>query len=422
MSGETFSSLTDPKVQACPYAAYAQLRDSAPVYREPETGFWVLTRYDDVKAVAADWEHFSNETGQLRAGRAGSPGRDQVLKLFDEEGFRPIEALVSIDPPVHRYHRAAVNTAFSAPRVRAMQTYITQVVDELIDRIAAQGRVDFVAKFAIGLPMLVIADQLGVPRDMMRTFKRWSDSALISANIGNPPEVQIEAACGIVEMQNFFSAQFDKLLAEPRDCILNDIAHGTTEDGTLLSLKERITVAGQVLVAGNETTTSTLSSALYRMIKTPGMEERLRNDPALIPAYVEECLRLDSPLQAQFRKATADVQIGDQVIPKGDIVVLRWGAGNRDERSFGCPEQIDLERQNSRSHLAFGHGIHFCPGRELARNEIRIAFERLLARLKNFRLAAAEDESATLQPAYHAYGLRKLDVTFEEICSSGQKD
>jgi len=404
-------SLTSPEVQQCPFAAYARMRDEAPVYREPGTNHWVLTRYEDIKAVAADWETFSNATWEFDAAREGAPGQEAVRKLYEENGYKPVQALVNSDPPVHRRHRSAVNTAFSVPRVKALETYITQIVDELIDDFEGQGAVEFMDAFAMPLPMLVIADQLGVPRDMRHTFKQWSDSLLIAANVGNSPEVQLQAAQHVMDMRKFLLAEIARLVQQPRDCILNDIAHGVGDDGELLPVGERLAVAMQVLVAGNETTTSTLGHAMRRLAESPELQQQLRQEPDAIAGFVEECLRLDAPLQALFRRATVDTQIAGQQIKANEIVVLRWGAGNRDERRYACPDQVDVNRKDPRGHLSFGHGIHFCPGRELARAEIRIAIERLLARLGPLRLAAGGD-ALVYRPAYHAYGPRRVAIEF----------
>lgn len=428
-------SLTDPAVQLCPYAAYARLRDEAPVYKEPDTGNWVITRYEDVRAVASDWEKFSSVTNQFSPSREGVPGQKEVARMFQEAGYQPEQnALIHADPPVHRLHRAAISTAFSIPRIRAIEPYITQVVDELIDRFDDKGQIEFMSEFAVPLPMRVISDQLGVPTTMNEQFKRWSDSLLIAANIGNTAEVQIEAARNILEMREFLLAQIDALIAEPsarpkqglghrqaeidalivqsRAGILRDIATSKGEDGELLPLGQRLAIAMGVLVAGNETTTTTLGSAMRRMIEE-NLEQRLRADPDLIPNFIEECLRLDAPLQALVRKATQDVEMHGQTIKKNDIVFLRWAAGNRDERHYACPEKLDLQRDSPRTHLSFGHSIHMCPGRDLARAEMRIAFERLLTRLKNFRLGT-EPDAITYRPAYHAYGPNKIMLHFEQ--------
>lgn len=415
MTNNSIPTLFDPEVQLCPFAAYKKMRDAAPVFHEPETGFYILTRYDDVKAAAIDWQNFSNSTQVYNTGSEGSPGQAEVLKILDEDGYRVVDALVTADPPRHRFHRAAVNLAFSSPRVRAMEDYIRDLTNELIDSMAPKGTVDFVTEFAIRLPMLVIADQLGVPRAMEKTFKHWSDAMIINGNVGNPPEVQIQAARDIVDMQNFFAAEFDKLIAQPRDTILNDIARAADDEGKLLPIEERIATATQVLSAGNETTTSALGSAMLRMIEAPGMEERLRANPGLIGNFVEEVLRLEVPLQMLMRRATRDISINGRTIPKGALVSLRWAAGNRDERMFPNPDELDVERTNARSHLTFGQGIHFCVGRELARSELRTAIELLLKRLRNFRLAGPKEQATARSPSYYAYGLHKLEIMFDVI-------
>jgi cytochrome P450 len=410
MSSKPIPSLTDQAVQVCPYAVYKQLRDEAPVYFDALTKTWVVTRYEDIKAIALDTSRFSNETHQLLATRRDAPGAAAIARMFAEEGYVTPHVLVNSDPPRHRRYRGVVDKAFSPVRIRQIEGYIETVADELIERFAARGHVEFLSEFAVPLPMLVIADQLGVPRARSADFKRWSDSLIGAANVGNDEATQLAHTRNIIEMQNYFAAEIEKILTEPRSCILNDIANAQNEDGTLMALEERLSITQQVLVAGNETTTNTLGQAMVYLIQNR-LEERLRGDPQSIPRFVEEALRLTAPLQGLPRLTTADVELHGQRIPKGSVVWLRWAAANRDEQAFDRPEEMVLDRANQTQHVTFGYGIHFCVGNQLARAELRVGFRRLIARLRN--LALDGTDALAYQPHFFAFGPRQVKIRFD---------
>lgn len=404
MEEESFPSFLDEAVQTCPFPAYARLRDEAPIYKEEATGFWVLTRYEDVKSVAADWQRFSNVTD------GGRSRPEPVRRLYAEQGYAPVSALVRCDPPTHRNHRAALSAVLGREQVKALEPYITRAADELIDGFAGRGTVEFFHEFAMELPVRIIAHCLGVPDHMRGNLREWTAAAHAAANIDAALDIQLDAAQTLIVAQKYFAERMTALAAAPDSSLLSQIACASNNT-VALSMEERLMIVIQVMVAGNETTSSILASAVLRMAVSAGIEAELRAEPSCISQYVEECLRLDAPMQGLFRRAKCDLSLSGFQIFEDDIVVLRWGSANRDERQFDCPEQVDLARKNAHSHLSFGYGIHFCPGKELARAEIRITLERLLGRLKDFRLAAGKD-STHYHPNYAFFGLRHLDLAF----------
>jgi cytochrome P450 len=229
-------------------------------------------------------------------------------------------------------------------------------------------------------------------------------------------EREIECARSIVEFQHYFAEQLEERRTHPRDDILTDLlnAHigGEGEEGRPLNMAEMLSILQQILVAGNETTTNLIASGMMLLTRDHALMERLAREPDRIPNFVEEALRLESPVQGLFRMAVQDTEIGGTPIPAGSRILLSYASANRDEREFDHPELIDLERENPEGHLAFGRGIHFCLGAALARLEARVAFTLLLTRLKNIR-AVEEKNDYRHVPSVILRGLQRLYLTFE---------
>lgn len=405
-------SIADPAVQKCPFAYNDRLREEAPVYVDPLSGHYVVSRYEDVYRASLDVVNLSNDTG-LSVPTRRSMVQEEVDRIYAEKGWLPVNTLVTNDPPDHKFFRSLVDKVFTSKRVAQMEPYIESMIDELIDGFIDDGRVEFVSRFGVPLPMTVIADQLGVPRSDLARFKQWSDASIRIISPTTTLEAEIEFAHLITEMQQYFKRRADDPKMASRDCILRDLIN-VDVDGRKLATREFMSIMHNLLVAGNETTTNSLSSGLQLMIEHPDVVGKLRADRSLIPAFVEETLRLRSPIQGLARKAKADIRIGEMTIPEGAIVILRYGAANADPAKFACPGQIDLHRPNGRTHVAFGVGIHFCIGHQLARTELRIAFSRLLDRMGSLRYAHGTAEaSCDYQSAYIAFGLSRLEVAFD---------
>jgi len=404
-------SFTDPDVQRCPFAAYAEVRKSGPVYHDPKTGFFIVTDYEQIQKVAADPALFSSVTGLLLVKEG--PGQENIGAIYAEEGFPPVSTLVVTDPPVHTFHRALLDKIFTAARVREMETYLESVIDGMIDEFIDRGEVEFYQEMAMKVPLYVIADQLGVPRDNFKDFKRWVDAIVQEADPNNDEATQIEVTRTICEFQRYLAQKAEEFQRTPGKGILSDIVHAEV-DGRRLGMPELVSLFAQLLAAGSETTGNAITLAVHAMISRPGMEETLRADPALIPNFVEEVLRLEAPVQGLFRRATRDTAIAGVAIPEGSIVIVRYGAGNRDPSQFPDPDAMDLHRPNARRHIAFGSGPHFCIGNLLARSELRIALTRLLARLRHIRLARGQ-EGVSWRSHFFVYGPDRLEIAFDRI-------
>jgi cytochrome P450 len=402
-------SFADPAVQQCPFPAYDSLRDELPVYLDPLTGNYVLTRYADVRKALLNHKSLRNRTG-LNTTRESSV-QDEVARLYTENGWLPMDTLVSNDLPEHRIFRVLVDKVFTTIRVAAMEPRISEIIESLVDDMVGQDEVDFLEAFAVRLPMYIIAEQLGIEKQDMADFKLWSDVSVESVSPLIAPEREIEIANHLIDMQNYLAKVVDRVRIAPEETLLSHLAN-TKTDGQFLEMRELLGVLHQILIAGNETTTTTLASAMKVLIDQPEFTEMLSADPELVPPFVEEVLRTMSPVQTLFRKAAQAVEIGGVTIPEGAIVEVRYGAANRDPRQFSCPATLDFERKNANSHLSFGAGIHMCIGNQLARGELRLAFEALTRRFKNFRLSRG-DAGIDWMTSYIAYGPSRLWISFD---------
>ncbi|MGE0666024.1 MAG: cytochrome P450 [Sphingomonadales bacterium] len=400
-------SLLDPAVQQCPFAYYKVLRDEAPVYLMPETGMYIVTAYDLLMEVMKNNKVYSN---LAPAGRRAGLYCEDAEKIINEQGYgRFMPTIVNNDQPGHTVYRGLVNDAFRAGRIRQMEAYITKVVADLIGKFAGRGECDAVADLAVPVPMYVIADQLGVPREDFQKFKEWSDAWVIGLGMKVPDAVLIDAAEKVVEMQHYMIARMNERRVEPRDDIMSDLVQATYEGERPLTDKEVLSIVEQILVAGNETTTNGIANGLQRLAEDRDLQDRLRASPELLPKFVEEILRIESPVQGLFRYVLEDTELGGVRIPKGSTVMIRYAAGNRDEAKFANPEEFDLERRNNGAHIAFGSGIHHCVGSQLARAEMLVSFRAFLDRFACFELAGPADQ-IRYHPSFALRGPTKLPL------------
>jgi cytochrome P450 len=410
MNAQTPSSFADPAVQRCPFPLIERLHAEAPVYRDPITGFFVVTRYADIAEINSDPERFSNKT-TLLISKAHSPNAAELERRFRENGFPRIHTLVSNDPPDHRRYRAVVDKIFAPAFVRSLEPAITRIADDLIDRLPATGTADLLHEYCLKIPMFVICDQLGVPRDMWRTFKTWSDAEIEMINPALDPVRELELADLLIEAQNYLNDRAREYQREPAEKLLSMVANSEV-DGRPIEPVEIVAIAEQLLVAGNETTTSAIAIALWKLIKEPELAATLRTNPDKIGIFCEEILRLHAPSPHLYREATSDCEVGGMAIPKGAILQVSYLAANRDEAQFACPERLDLDRKGAKNHLAFGRGIHFCIGNQLARAEMRIAVGRMLERVKGLRFAPDQPEPQ-FAAVFHVHTLDQLHVAYD---------
>lgn len=399
--------LFDPAIQESPYAAYALLRDEAPVWCMPQTGWYLVTRYADIADVVRRPDPYSMRVGR----RLSNPYQTdpEVHRIFREEGW-PNPGSLSTDPPVHARYRSLVDVSFSAKRVRAMQPGIEKLIHALVDSFEAEGEIDFIRRFTYPLPMMVITERLGLPMADLPRLKAWSESWVLPFAMNLERAQRIAVARSNVALQHYLVEKLEEKRRSPGEDILSNLVQARFEGSRPLETPELLSLAEQILVGGNETTTNSIASGMMLLIQNPGLEETLRADPALIPSFVEEVLRLESPTQGLFRITTRDTELSGVAIPADSLVHLRFAAANRDPRHFPEPDRLDVHRANATTQLAFSQGAHVCLGAPLARQEMRLAFRILLERLEGFRFAKGATDLRHV-PGFTLRALEKLHVT-----------
>jgi cytochrome P450 len=402
-------SFFDPAVIECPFEFYAAARREAPVYRLPGTDIFFISRYDDVRKVLKNTEVFSNDFG---AKLNVAPKNPEAAKLY-MQGWPTVDTLLTADPPRHKVYRTLVNKAFSNKRVEGMTDYVHGLVTQLIDSWIDDGEVDFMQRFCIPLPVWVIADQLGVPREDLPLFKKWSDAFASRLGQFASEEQELEDARLIVQFQHYFVEVIEKRRKDPQDNIISDLAHARIDDGRVLDHAELLSILQQLLVAGNETTTSAIAGGVLHLIDNPDEFRRLQDDPSLIPNAVEEILRMETPSCGLWRVVKADTELHGVQIPKGAMLMVRFASANRDETVFEEPERFEVCRRNAEDNLAFGQGVHFCVGALLARKEMNVAFAELLRRTTNWRLTPGKNNRQHW-PNMILRGLQQLHIGFDK--------
>jgi cytochrome P450 len=404
----------DPGLLQDPHPYYARLRAEAPVFRDPKTGIVSVSTYDLIMEVNRQPLVFSNDFADaLRAGAAHAPDPEEVAILA--KGVAVANTMLTADPPAHTRYRKLAAKAFTYKRVEGMGQYVASVAGELIDRFAAGGRCEFKSAFANHLPMTVIADALGVPRSDMETFHAWSDAFIVQLGGVSDKAARLDAARKIVEFQAYFVGKIEQKRAHPTDDVISDLVHADlAEEGDARKMNhgELISIVQQLLVAGNETTAHALTAGLSYLISHPDQLERVRSDPDLVAGLVEETLRFLSPTNNMWRVATRDAEIGGFSVRAGEMILVSYGSANRDAGQFSDPDRFDVARENARSHLAFGAGVHTCIGAPLARKEMNIAFPILLERLRNPRYQEGVN-AFRYSPNILLRGVEALHIAFD---------
>ncbi len=351
-----------PDFQTHIYEIYRTLRDEHPVYQDPDTGVYALSRFGDVREAAGDPATFSSEGTSLGKGL--------------------LPHIQVMDPPRHDRLRRLVTLAFTARRVAAMELRIREIARELLDLFAGKGQADLMADYARHVPSRAIGDMIGVPPERREAFLHWTE-AMVAV-----PEDTSQSASIQAPAQKIY-AEFARLLDERRRTRRDDLMSALLDaeiDGERLSQEELQGFCFVLIVAGNDTTTNLIANGAILLAQHEAVRRELVAEPAGIEDAIEEMLRCESPAQALPRRVTREIVRHGVAIPEGSELQLVWGAANRDEREFEDPERFDPHRR-IRRHLAFGQGLHFCLGANLARLETRVAFEELLARLPEYQIA-----------------------------------
>jgi cytochrome P450 len=366
-----------------PFPVYEELRREEPVMFDENIGYFVITRYDDIKAVFADWEHFSSENAQAPIRPAGEPAK----KVMAEGGFTAYSGLSARVPPEHTRIRDVATKAFTPRRYKVLEPLVRENVDRLIDRMLAAGPpADIVAGLAWDVPTITILTLLGVSTDMIPQIKEWAGSRAAMTWGDLTDEEQVPHAHNLVAYWNFCQKLVADSKLDPKDDLVGDMVRLQAE-GNEISDHEIASFLYSLLFAGHETTTTLISNALRVLLGHPDQYRELGTNPAAIPAAIDEVLRFSPSIVAWRRKALADSEIGGVVIPKGSNVLLVMGSANRDETVFDEPDLFDIARKNARSHLSFGFGIHYCLGNLLAKLQVKVVLEEITAKVPGLGLA-----------------------------------
>lgn len=387
------------------------LRENEPVYWSEESGYWILTRFEHVAYVSKHNELFCS-------GQGVRPGLPVKLGLIDE------------DEPRHSQLRGLINRGFTPRMVAKLEQTFRKIVTETIDAVANKGRCDFVNDIAVPMPLLLIAEMIGIRREDRERFHRWSDAMIAGDGNFDKPEIVAAAGQAFAEYTTYIREILDDRRANPRDDLAS-ILVGADNDGVLeknverrtgiqaaetdVPIDELVMFMVLLLVAGNETTRNGISGGMQTLIENPGARQRLIDDPSLIPQAVEEMLRWVTPIRTFSRTAVEDTELGDKKIRKGEKVLMVYSSANHDRREFASPEVFDIDRNPH--HLAFGIGNHFCLGANLARMEMRVAFSELLRRLPDMEYATNGPE---LEPSSLVRTCKRMVVKYTPEASRGR--
>ncbi|MGO4596310.1 cytochrome P450 [Terrabacter sp. 2RAF25] len=357
-----------------PFPAYAELRRDEPVMFDERIGYWVVTRYDDVKAVFDDWETFSSENAQAPVRERGP----EAKRIMQEGGFTAYSGLSARVPPEHTRIRKVVAKAFTPRRYKALEPTIRANVDAQLEAFLArpERRADLVRDLAYTVPTVTILTLIGADVSQVDTYKRWSDSRAAMTWGDLSDDEQVPHAHNLVE----YWQECLRLVAEAHetqpDSLVGDLVRAQ-QGGDPISDHEIASICYSLLFAGHETTTTLIANTLRVLLSHPDQWQQVVDDPSRIAAAVDEVLRYSPSIVAWRRKATRAASIGGVDIPEGADVLLVMGSANRDDSRFDDPESFDISRPNAREHLAFGFGIHYCLGNMLAKLQAKIAVEEV---------------------------------------------
>lgn len=367
-----------------PHPYYRRLRERDPVHRSRIAGGWVLSRHADVFEVLRDPTWSSDERNWSRFAKFRARGeRAGMPDPYEEKRA----SMLRIDPPDHTRLRGLVSKAFTPRAVERMRPRVTLLVDELLAKVESRRRMELMDDFAAPLPVIVIAELIGIPAAEHQQFRRLSDEAVRLLGDGSLGEKR-RGIAGMHALSDYFASIVEARRADPHDDLVSALV-AVEEAGDRLSLAEMLSTLVLLLVAGNETTTKLIGNSVLALLRNPDQLERLHADPDLMTNAIEEFLRYDGPVQLTSRLAREDRELCGRTVRKGEQVVLLLAGANRDPAAFEDPDRLDVGRRDVR-HLAFSQGIHFCLGAQLARLEGALALGALVERLPGMRLANPE--------------------------------
>jgi cytochrome P450 len=408
----------DFKLQNCPYHAYEMLRDEAPVWIDPITGFYVITRFEDIRKLLLDTKNFSND---MRGGQGGSREQldsERALRmnaLYEKKGWVPGATLAGRDDPNHKQMRAMFNEAFKPKKIQGMDSFVRDTAYKLMDAFVDDGQCDWIKQYAVPLPLIVIGQQMGVPEEDIWKIKAWTDAWVQRLGMMQTEEEEQWSVEMEIEAQHYFQPIFERLRKEPDDTLLSDMVNRVIPEWErpLTDNELHAEMMADTFVGGSETTTNAIGYGLKLLIENPDVWQKLRSNPdKYLRTFCEEVVRLEGPVQGLFRMAANDIEMHGVLIPKGAMINVRYAAANRDEREFECPADLNLEREKPGRHIGFGSGIHHCLGAQLARRELFWAFQALIDRVDGMRFTAGEN-SFEVAPNFSLRAMQELRIEFD---------
>ena len=378
---------TDLSLVNDPFPYFEALRTRGPVTRTPHHNVVAVVGYDEASEVWRDSERFSScasVTGPLPGLPFDVAGHSDITELIEQHrDVVPMgEYLVTADPPTHTQLRGLLMRLLTPKRLQENEAFIERLAAQMVDDVVAQGRFEILRGFAQPFAMFVIADLLGVPEEDHREFSRQLGVDASNGMVGGVATTLDPLAF----LNNYFSTYVEDRRKAPRNDVLTHLATATYPDGSTPEVIDVVRTATFLFAAGQDTTARLITAAMLALAEHPEVQDRVRNDLELVPNFVEEMLRLEGPVKSVARVAKVDTVVGGVETPAGTIVNIFPHAANRDPRRFDDPDAVQPDRPSAKEHLAFGRGIHSCPGGPLARVEARIALTRFLERTSSIRL------------------------------------
>jgi cytochrome P450 len=417
---ESINFFTDQSLVPDPYPYFDHLRSKCPVLDQPDQGVMAVTGHQEALAVYKDAAMSAcvSVAGPF-SGLPFEPAGDDIGELIEvhRDQIPMSEHIVTQDPPLHTRTRGLLSRLITPKRLSENEEFMWRLADQQLDAFVERGKCEFMEDYARPFSGLVIADLLGIPTGVHEESRAVYEGQVV----GSVEDDSLTRAHNPLEWMN---DKFDKFITdrrrEPRGDVLTELAEAKYPDGSTPEVIDVVRLATFLFAAGQETTTKLLSAALRVIAENRGIQKMLREDRDLIPAFLEETLRLESPVKSHFRMARTTTSVGDVKIPAGSTVMLLPGASNRDERKFDNPNEFRMNRPNVREHVAFGRGNHSCPGAPLARAEGRISLNRILDRMTDIRINEATHGPAdarryTYEPTWQMRGLTELHLEFVPI-------
>jgi len=416
---ETVDFFTDPSLIEDPYPYFDYLRSQGPVWRLPHHGVVAVSGYDEAVAVYRDTDTFSScnsVIGPFAAFPVRLEGNDVSESIARYRNQLPMhEHMVTMDPPEHTRHRAVLMRLLTPRRLKENEEFMWRLADRQLDEFLGKGRCEFIADYSQPFSMLVIADLLGVPEavhELFRTRLRGAPGAISGE--------QMEELNALAFLDEWFKTYMEDRRRQPREDVLTGLALAKYPDGSTPAVIDVVRTATFLFAAGQETTARLLATALRQLAEHPEAQDELRTHRDRIPDFVEEALRIESPVKSDFRLARRSTTLAGVEIAAGTPVMVLNGAANRDPRRFECPAEFHIGRANAKEHIAFGRGHHVCPGGPLARAEAKVSLDRILDRTRDIRLSEEHHgpdgaRRFEYEPTWILRGLRRLHLEFRPV-------